>query len=139
MDQPKDNQPSGNLPTLATSTSPSVPIADEKLTGAHSVSDVRKSEEHNEKSLEAQTQCEEKRTESPIGQLPDDVEKGAQPTDTISLSEEQDDAFVVFWDGPDDPANPQNWPARAKWGNVLVISFITLVTYAGPASSRSPR
>ncbi|KAL9623098.1 MAG: hypothetical protein Q9160_002612 [Pyrenula sp. 1 TL-2023] len=122
MNQSKDDHGSGSP---RRSTSPSVPIAEEKPTGAHSVSDVQKSEEHNEKSLEAQSQYEEKHTESPVRDLPADVEKGGQPTDAISVSEEQDDAFIVFWDGPDDPANPQNWPAKAKWGNVLtgVVAF----------------
>jgi len=34
----------------------------------------------------------------------------------------------VYWDGPDDPQNPLNWTAKRKWGNVAVLSLVTLIT-----------
>ncbi|KAL2015071.1 hypothetical protein VTK56DRAFT_6406 [Thermocarpiscus australiensis] len=35
---------------------------------------------------------------------------------------------LVDWDGEDDPENPQNWPTRWKWGNIGLISMITVIT-----------
>lgn len=40
----------------------------------------------------------------------------------------ENDPNIVDWDGPDDPQNPQNWPASQKWMNIAVISILTLVT-----------
>lgn len=73
-----------------------------------------------------------------------DVEKGAQSkaisthTDERTLSnngpvqEEVRDPNVVDWDGPDDPANPMNWPARKKW---LIIAALGAVTFISPLAS----
>ncbi|KAJ9144990.1 Major facilitator superfamily protein [Pleurostoma richardsiae] len=41
------------------------------------------------------------------------------------------DADVVSWDGPDDPENPMNWPAKKKWLNVAVLSILTVITPLG--------
>ena len=38
------------------------------------------------------------------------------------------DPNIVDWDGPDDPANPMNWSASLKWGNVAVIAVVTFLT-----------
>lgn len=39
-----------------------------------------------------------------------------------------DDPNAVGWDGPDDPANPQNWPQRQKWLNIGALSIMTVLT-----------
>ncbi len=52
----------------------------------------------------------------------DDEEQGA-----AALSED-DEANVVWWDGPDDQANPYNWPAWRKIVNCAIISTITFIT-----------
>jgi multidrug resistance protein len=74
-----------------------------------------------------------------------DVEKGEQSkaqstlTDERTLSgnvsivdtaEEQEprDPNLVDWDGPDDPANPQNWAASRKWGIIAALGAVTLIT-----------
>ena len=54
-----------------------------------------------------------------------DVEAGRQAAAPTSAGEEKD-ANVVDWDGPDDPANPRNWPARLKMANVVCISAFSL-------------
>ncbi|KAL8725729.1 MAG: hypothetical protein Q9166_007179 [cf. Caloplaca sp. 2 TL-2023] len=36
--------------------------------------------------------------------------------------------YIVFWDGPYDAANPQNWPNWRKWTAVMIVSGITFVT-----------
>ena len=38
------------------------------------------------------------------------------------------DPNVVSWDGPDDPANPRNYPASTKWGYIAVLASITFLT-----------
>ncbi len=38
-------------------------------------------------------------------------------------------ADAIDWDGPDDPANPQNWPLSIRTGHVVLISIITLIVY----------
>lgn len=58
-----------------------------------------------------------------------DLEK-ATPVVTTTDEKPPDptDPNVVDWDGPEDPQNPQNWPAKKKWTNVAVLSFMTLLT-----------
>ena len=41
---------------------------------------------------------------------------------------EETDPTIVDWDGPDDPANPMNWPEGRKWGLIAVLAAVTLVT-----------
>jgi hypothetical protein len=44
-------------------------------------------------------------------------------------SEKQDASDKVDWDGPDDPANPMNWSASFRVGNVVIVSAMTLIVY----------
>ena len=37
------------------------------------------------------------------------------------------DADLVSWDGPDDPANPMNWPMSRKWIVTWTVSLFTLM------------
>lgn len=50
-----------------------------------------------------------------------------QPAATTTAIEPTD-PNIVFWDGPDDPANPQNWSNKLKWTNIGILSIITLIT-----------
>ncbi|USP79729.1 uncharacterized protein yc1106_07003 [Curvularia clavata] len=45
---------------------------------------------------------------------------------------QQADPDIVDWDGPDDPENPLNWPAKKKWMLIANVSFMTLIS---PAAS----
>ncbi|CCF42611.1 major facilitator superfamily transporter [Colletotrichum higginsianum] len=45
--------------------------------------------------------------------------------------ETEQDPNIVYWDGPDDPENPQNWTMKMKWFNVAAISMLTFVTPLG--------
>lgn len=49
----------------------------------------------------------------------------ASPTTTEQGSE---DPNIVFWDGPDDPENPMNWPSKLKIINVTLVSTWTFLT-----------
>jgi hypothetical protein len=55
-----------------------------------------------------------------------DIEKDGGTTTT--KEEEPADRNIVWWDGPDDPANPLNWSNALKVVNVGLVSGICLVT-----------
>ncbi|KAF2239141.1 rade putative MSF transporter [Viridothelium virens] len=73
-----------------------------------------------------------------------DVEKGQTfdssaseepPEENVSPLRKEGDANtqdknIVWWEEPadQDPANPLNWSAKKKWGNIAILSGITLVT-----------
>lgn len=61
-----------------------------------------------------------------------DLEKGVTPDsegkDAHAVVEGEDDPNVVWWDGPDDPENPMNWPSWRKVLTCTIISFLTFVT-----------
>ncbi|KAJ1547470.1 hypothetical protein HK405_005758, partial [Cladochytrium tenue] len=40
----------------------------------------------------------------------------------------EEDKLVVAWDGPEDPENPRNWKASAKWTMMVIVSLYTLVS-----------
>lgn len=70
-----------------------------------------------------------------------DVEKGSDVEAGIAQTanspqaaaevrgEHAENANIVSWDGPADPANPMNWSAKIKWSHIAVVSSITLVTF----------
>lgn len=39
------------------------------------------------------------------------------------------DSYDVSWDGDDDPAKPVNWKLSLRWGHIVLVSLLTLVTY----------
>ncbi|KAI2621772.1 MFS general substrate transporter [Hypoxylon sp. NC1633] len=65
-----------------------------------------------------------------------DVEKGAKQGENQegSMDGQQDlDSNVVDWDGPNDPANPLNWPSLKRWLHITYVSLFVL--YANLAST----
>lgn len=62
-----------------------------------------------------------------------DIEKGVR-TESLSSGGHGNQSYlevdpdVVWWDGPDDPQNPMNWPFNRKWGTVILVSGITFLT-----------
>jgi len=38
------------------------------------------------------------------------------------------DPNIVDWDGPNDPEKALNWTNKKKWGNIAIISVVTLLT-----------
>ncbi len=95
----------------------------------------------NEQASEAYQQGHDADT-IPTDTFSSDVEKGAQSkaasihTDERTLSsvadttlqEPDQDPNVVDWDGPDDPANPLNWPAKKKWSIIAALGAVTFIT-----------
>ena len=69
-----------------------------------------------------------------------DLEAGQRHSSSSKKESEKQQADVdpniVDWDGPDDPANPYNWSEGLKWGNVLIISIITFLTYVNTPLTR---
>ncbi|KAJ9144012.1 Bicyclomycin resistance protein [Coniochaeta hoffmannii] len=59
-------------------------------------------------------------------------ETGAHGLETKAEDEgattSEDEANIVWWDGPDDPQNPYNWPTWRKVMNCALISALTFVT-----------
>ncbi|KAI1318225.1 general substrate transporter [Xylariaceae sp. FL0255] len=41
---------------------------------------------------------------------------------------------IVWWNSDDDPANPMNWTPARKWGNVLLLSFLSFLTPFGSSA-----
>jgi hypothetical protein len=60
------------------------------------------------------------------GNAAKDVEKAGG-----DVSTEEDDSNIVWWDGPDDPANPLNFKPWMKILNITLVSAICFVTPLG--------
>lgn len=67
-----------------------------------------------------------------------DMEKGHSQVDdgkgdkAVPEGDSENDPNIVWWDGPDDPANPLNWPA---WRKVLNCGLISLLAFVTPLAS----
>ena len=59
------------------------------------------------------------------------LESGLGSAENTKLDVGVDD-FTVDWEGPDDAANPINWPARRRWANIMMISILGFITYVFP-------
>lgn len=36
-------------------------------------------------------------------------------------------ANIVDWDGPNDAANPINWPSRKRWTHIITVAILGLI------------
>jgi hypothetical protein len=36
-------------------------------------------------------------------------------------------ANIVNWDGPNDAANPVNWPSHMKWAHIITVAILGLI------------
>ncbi|KAI1133863.1 MFS general substrate transporter [Hypoxylon sp. FL0543] len=71
--------------------------------------------------------------ESPIRGAGRDVELARGPSVLVKETEGPDPTpRTLAWAGPDDPANPQNWPQTRRWLVTLLVSLYMLVS---PVSS----
>ncbi|TVY64832.1 Efflux pump rdc3 [Fusarium oxysporum f. sp. cubense] len=83
------------------------------------------------KHVEVDDQLVSAATAAPIPE--EDLKKSERDLEEGSTSVEfddppSDDPNIVNWDGPDDPANPQNWSMKKKTINVILVSSVTFVT-----------
>ncbi|KAJ3579442.1 hypothetical protein NPX13_g1125 [Xylaria arbuscula] len=49
---------------------------------------------------------------------------GSHDLETGRIKEE---SLLVDWSGPDDPENPQNWPARKSFGHVIIVAVLSMI------------
>ncbi|KAI1491324.1 bicyclomycin resistance protein [Biscogniauxia mediterranea] len=66
-----------------------------------------------------------------------DVEKGGLEGANVgdrnhASDDDEPDENVVWWDGPDDPENPYNWPL---WRKLMNCGFISAMTFISPLAS----
>ncbi|KAF3930928.1 hypothetical protein ABW19_dt0208147 [Dactylella cylindrospora] len=106
-----------------------------------------KSQHNNEANLDEAMEAENRKLDDAEGRVVDqdteeltrhkekheeaDLEKQAVPGSSLSNADtlaDDNNPFVVKWNGADDPESPMNWTNGKKWKNMGVISFITLIT-----------
>lgn len=56
----------------------------------------------------------------------DDVREPEELKKPAPAKEAEVDKNLVSWDGPDDPANPQNWSPKYRWFVTLVCCVMTV-------------
>jgi len=46
-----------------------------------------------------------------------------------ALPSEGEDATanIVDWDGPNDAADPINWPSRKRWAHIITVAILGLI------------
>ncbi len=80
--------------------------------------------------MESSNSEKERATDLESG-VPSDGPSDAVPVVPISLYdtkyEEINDPNIVWWDGPDDPANPRNWSSTQKYINVFLVSALCFI------------
>ena len=49
----------------------------------------------------------------------------------VALPDKDEDASatLVDWDGPNDAANPVNWPSCKRWIHILIVAILGLIPY----------
>ena len=67
-----------------------------------------------------------------------DLERGDVEGEKKKQEEPPKDPNLIVWDGPNDPENPINWPARKKWIVTVTLGFMTFcVTFASSVFSNA--
>ncbi|KAF8315820.1 MFS general substrate transporter [Clavulina sp. PMI_390] len=51
-----------------------------------------------------------------------------------NLNGERDPAFLVTWDGPNDPLNPMNWSSAKRWYHVVLGTTLSILTSIASSS-----
>jgi hypothetical protein len=102
-------------------------------------------DKHEQTHVQDSTDRQRRRASSSAQRSSDagDVEKQPSAGESTGANEKDgtalavDDANVVFWDGPDDPENPYNWPTWRKAVICALVSFLTLLTPLGSCTCLS--
>jgi hypothetical protein len=73
-----------------------------------------------------------------------DLEKGDEDAEVRRAEEskkkeqKEKDPNLIEWDGPEDPENPMNWPAKKKWIVTVTLGLMTFcVTFASSVFSNA--
>ncbi|PFH51265.1 hypothetical protein AMATHDRAFT_143000 [Amanita thiersii Skay4041] len=101
------------------------------------------SQQHKQAEDTNASQLDASRAATPTPTLPGDASPKDSPGKLSHLKTETD-VMVVDWDGPNDPANPKNWPYRRKWAATLIVSSFTFISpisssMVAPASEQISR
>ncbi|KAM3414760.1 hypothetical protein BST61_g9911 [Cercospora zeina] len=75
-----------------------------------------------------QEKSEDKSDPQLVGALDKDLEIQLPSDQDGEEEEREEDPNIVFWDGPDDPANPENWSVAVKWSQIALISALSFLT-----------
>lgn len=68
-------------------------------------------------------------------ELPQSVDLGDDEVQKVSEGEEETvDPRTLDWDGPDDMANPHNWPSWKKWYTTMVAALLCLAVTMGSST-----
>ena len=54
-------------------------------------------------------------------------EKDASLEAAVPSGSEEESALLVDWEGPDDEANPCNWPSRKRWAHIIIVAMLGLI------------
>ncbi|KAF2763320.1 MFS general substrate transporter [Pseudovirgaria hyperparasitica] len=137
------------LPSLAASSdvSSTAPVEKEK---DHTAADDTLSRRPTETLSQRNTSSNnEPRAAPPISNPNRDLEKQNTAASSIRRKRTRGEQFpdpedeskpkdpnLVDWDGPDDPGNPQNWPAAKRWAITCMLGLTTFViTFASSVFS----
>ncbi|KAM0720743.1 hypothetical protein Q7P37_004880 [Cladosporium fusiforme] len=52
------------------------------------------------------------------------------PGITLSQTKDSKDVYIVDWESPDDPQNPQNWSTARRLGTTIILFFLAFVVTA---------
>lgn len=45
----------------------------------------------------------------------------------IPSGNEGEGGLLIDWEGPDDEANPCNWPSRKRWAHIIIVAILGLI------------
>ncbi|KAF2212828.1 hypothetical protein CERZMDRAFT_121117 [Cercospora zeae-maydis SCOH1-5] len=94
----------------------------------------QRSRRHTKSTYSSDASNQEKSAERSDPQLVGSTDKDLEiqlPSNGEAEEEEEEgeeDPNLVFWDGPNDPANPQNWSVAKKWSQIALISVLSFLT-----------
>jgi hypothetical protein len=58
---------------------------------------------------------------------PDSTGKDGASEAALPIEAENATACLVDWEGPDDAANPCNWPPRKRWAHIITVAILGLI------------
>lgn len=64
-----------------------------------------------------------------MSQATSNSEKEPSLKAAIPSEGEEEGALLVDWEGPDDKANPCNWPSRKRWAHIIIVAILGLIPY----------
>ncbi|KAI8933003.1 hypothetical protein NX059_009652 [Plenodomus lindquistii] len=62
-----------------------------------------------------------------MSQVTSNSEKEASLEAAVPRESEVESALLVDWEGPDDEANPINWPSRKRWAHIIIVAILGLI------------